>query len=456
MEVPKYSELAAVDSYYRLLAAVTSRIEKISWRLRLEKGRERLALWKINRAQEDLDTLRSMRCTLLDIKYATPHDSVLLRVRERFREFGSVSENIMYLFGSELETKGDQDEAEKRFLSRLEIANRNARARDHMNRIHLEVIEKIHLGWFIVFDTLTVSEWNYNKVFKKDSREFEKYIRRFRRLLGYDKETNKHSYFCVTEYGKERGRLHYHCLHFLEKWPEKFSDPNYGAGVPYRRIVDGFRAAWQNGFCGPIAVRFSGDDSFGRLGWRWPVVRNDDGSVTALDPSAPAQMAFYMGKYLNKEKGKDFKWKTRISQKFGSEILRITCQKVGAEALMHLTTIRNWQHLENDLQVTVPLPLMRKVAIAEMLLRLNKGKLSSVGLTKQKLLSKVGPQPRIVEQWRTMIQEARSPSSLNTQCSLTKSTSASAIYEAREALVETLLEYGVFTGNVVIKGVTHK
>jgi len=102
------------------------------------------------------------------------------------------------------------------------------RAAELKRRLAIELEQRNCEGWFIVFNTLTVSNYYLSKVFgNKDAKEFELYIRSLDRLFAKAaygsvraaKDKEYHSYFAVVERGSETGRLHIHCIHIFKSLP---------------------------------------------------------------------------------------------------------------------------------------------------------------------------------------------------------------------------------------------
>lgn len=234
-------------------------------------------------------------------------------------------------------------------LGKLLVATREGRKNEVMRRLTLEIEHKIAQGWYVIFNTLTVNDWNMPKVFPdkrfKGMNYWQLYIKKMdrcfakasygsvRKASGHD----YHEYFAVVERGSASKRLHIHVLHIFKTLPIECSDPNVGATEPYYREIDYFKRFWSYGNTSPIAARFNRLDSFGRLGWRWPVKQemNADGkfSYENIIEKPCRTLAFYLGKYLTKTQGIHEKevgciWRTRLSRKLGQRVIKEILVKV--------------------------------------------------------------------------------------------------------------------------------
>lgn len=211
------------------------------------------------------------------------------------------------------------------------------RKAEMVRRLGIEIESRYEQGWFFVFNTLTCDDLSLGKVFRKDgsSSVWTDYVRSVDRYFGVtsfgdwrsalsarSRGDEFHSYFAVVESGARTGREHIHVLHCFKSLPGDFVDPNVGLSVPKRRCVDAFRRFWKYGYSMPVAVRFSDVDSFGRLGWRWPVEFNDSKSGYFAVVAKPfCAIISYIGKYVSKSLDSDKEpgclWRVRMSRKLG-------------------------------------------------------------------------------------------------------------------------------------------
>lgn len=254
-------------------------------------------------------------------------------------EFGKTNKDIRTHFGFGKKEKFHTDDLLlKIFLEKATANSRGARDTNLKSRLADEVrIAHAH-GWYVVFNTLTIADENMEDVFATGSMLFSRYIRRVTRsigaALGYTKiyadefHSNIHRYFAVVELGSTTSRRHIHILHLCKALPVGSLDPNARTGLPYRRQVDTFRAFWHHGFSAPLAVRYSFDDAFSKLGWRWPVEKTPQGSNPIKHCDIMA-VCHYVAKYITKNSGVKLSWisqqvtltmwRTRMTRQFGQQ-----------------------------------------------------------------------------------------------------------------------------------------
>ena len=224
---------------------------------------------------------------------------------------------------------GFYDEAAK-LLIKSTYASRRSTV---MARLQWELKCRHEAGWFFIFDTLTLSP-DMVKAFYETPNALRHYFRNVgRSVLRAESRSIRqssddcYSYFCCPEYGSERGRLHFHVIHFCRTLPRGSVDPNYGRRDRTRRQIDSFRGFWPYGTTTPIAVRYS-KDAFTRLGWLWPT----DKKGVAIDAKPYIAVGFYVTKYVCKNvdilqnaniKSKEAqKWKTQINLLVPSHLLK--------------------------------------------------------------------------------------------------------------------------------------
>jgi len=193
---------------------------------------------------------------------------------------------------------GFKDECSKM----LEAATMKSRRGFTIQRLINAMTQAHRMGWFVVFDTLTISD-DMARTFYSTPNALRDYFRDVgREILSAENRSVKEStsdcyqYFCVPEFGTKEGRLHFHVIHLVRTLPSGSFDPNYGRSVRNRRQIESFRGLWPYGFTQPIAVRYS-QDAFTRLGWLWPV----DAKGIPLKSTSYMSVAFYVAKYVNKK-----------------------------------------------------------------------------------------------------------------------------------------------------------
>nr|UUW39431.1 DNA replication stages II and III protein [Pectobacterium phage Mimer] len=108
-------------------------------------------------------------------------------------------------------------------------------------------------GWYMVFDTITLAP-DRVKAFYETPNALRDYFRSIGKSVAVagglpaSKSTKDvYQYFCCPEYGSERGRLHFHCIHLCKHLPLGSVDPNLNARVRSRRQIDSFRGFWSYG-----------------------------------------------------------------------------------------------------------------------------------------------------------------------------------------------------------------
>jgi len=231
--------------------------------------------------------------------------------------------------------------------SRQNYANRKS---DLNARLTLECELRIQEGWYPIFNTLTVENEYYEKVFAVGSKVWSDYVRLFDRAVsiasfgsvrgGIGKDY--HSYFAVVEEGSETGRLHIHVLHFCKALPKGFYDPNRACGKAVRREIDSYKRFWKWGKSAPIAVRMCLTDCYGKLGFRWPEVMVEEGKYIGIPIKSPGATVGYVSKYLDKPVSKSerkvYPWRVRISRKLGLIPVSKLCERLSLKQLRLLVT----------------------------------------------------------------------------------------------------------------------
>ena len=286
-------------------------------------------------------------------------------------------EAIVQLFGEEMKVKSSEKVVgfKSASVAVLKRRLRDSRKSELLWRLQMELSRRVREGWFVVFNTLTVSSDNVEVVFKRGSDEWRKYVQRIdnavaKRIYGSVSAARRasdpyHTYFGVVEEGSESGRLHIHCLHMVKVLPLGSVDPNLGSSVPYKRIIDRWRLFWPFGHSMPIAVRFSAYDAYGKLGWLWPCSSMVDRKPIKAKP--PQALASYVGKYISKnytsEERRPELWRTRMTRGLGMCSLRKLTEKM---------TLGNQRKMINQVwsgrQIrvqgkAVPIEMVRKILV---------------------------------------------------------------------------------------------
>lgn len=216
-----------------------------------------------------------------------------------------------------------------------------ARQNEFRHRVITEMIGREH--WYVLFNTLTVDNANYSRVWgdrDRHSKIWQNYIARITYDIGLAlglkkgeyRQSEIHRYAAVVESGSKNGRLHIHVVHYMKELPRDMVDPNRGRTVPSNQEIEAFKGYWPHGFSTPRAVRFNGRDPYGNLGWRWPVQKSkgQGGTFIPLRVGTISGIGAYLAKYLSKElSGKhnakeSNKWhyRTKMTRGFGLDPYR--------------------------------------------------------------------------------------------------------------------------------------
>lgn len=230
-------------------------------------------------------------------------------------------------------------------------------------------------NWYIVFDTLTFNEEIAICDQKRLRSAWRNYLYRWRAAMMVKNDADKsHRYVAIGERGEDTGRFHIHVLHLMDFFPIEWRDPNIGQMLPKYREIAAAKKCWSEGYSAPIAVRTSANDAFGRAGWRWPVVKNEE-TWEPLEAKGPGPVAGYMAKYVSKSlfsKGEDQTWRDKMTRSFGETAVMMAMQTISSSTLSKYCA---------DLQTTTPLPrlnnkkippeMIRKTALRELKRRTN-------------------------------------------------------------------------------------
>ena len=374
----KMADAGAVVPAFQVLRSVGSRIDKLYWyREVFEKNGWSYAMAAF---ETRMMRLKWIKNRLDNNSLVEPPHDVLVA----YRRLGRSRNEIVEIFGRTLDKKVRPDDGVQKYLEEVKEIGNLARQSELNAQILLEIYEKERHGWHIVMNTLTCRNENIKLVFYEGAKEWRKYINKItmqvgvavygskKKYLNSDALTNDlHTYVAVVERGESTGRLHIHCLHFIKRLPKKASDPNLRSFDGTKREIACFKAYWQHGFSVPVAVRFNGNDSFAKIGWKWPLMKVGD-ALQPIKPGSPGQLAGYLAKYLAKsysiEKG--IKWRTKKSKNFGRKILMIAVRAMKTETLSnYLIGIENTKNLPKMGRMLIPSQSLRRIALKELLKR---------------------------------------------------------------------------------------
>lgn len=236
--------------------------------------------------------------------------------------------------GNRIYSKGDIAYIADRMATR----NMESSASSIAHRLYVEFETRTREGWFMVMDTLTVSDCHYKAVFQTGNTYFRDYVRQIRRDIGKRlygsvraadaaraRGQEFHSYFAVVEAGSRSNRLHYHVIHFMRCLPQGCRDPNNGNPLGVNSEISRLKHYWKYGYSTPKAIRFHEHDAFGRLGWCWPCKHDDRGRVIPRPKTVWQSVASYVIKYVSKSISTDrsnYPWRTRMSKALGLQMIK--------------------------------------------------------------------------------------------------------------------------------------
>src|SRR5258706_87917 len=150
--------------------------------------------------------------------------------------------------------------------SRLRIASTvKSRRKFTIHSLMNEICYYHAVGWFIVFDTLTLAD-DRLEAFYDNPNALRDYFRDIGRMVlaaegrkANDSHADCYQYFCVPEYGTANGRLHFHAVHFMRTLPTGSVDPNFGGRVRNRRQLNSLENTCPYGYSISNEVRYTQD-----------------------------------------------------------------------------------------------------------------------------------------------------------------------------------------------------
>jgi len=471
-----------VNKVIRLYNDISTRIEKLDMQKKFFKDRVSLSQ-KSNQkcldCNRDIDQLEKLKARL--VQYSLIRNKAYPEVYKQFKKYPkNIEEHTKMLFDNyvpytnkELNNlkrceksyqkaleNGDNNailtkkceyedsllvyEYMQRFKKRVEESKKEVRVSELKKRIRLECELRLKQGWFLVFNTLTVTDWNMQKVFGPDANAWEKYIKALEREIGYSKYPNKtvreikelsdgrpfHRYFAVVERGKETGRLHIHALHFIKDLPRGCSDPNKGRNIPNYKEISYLKKLWEYGYSTPEPVRISNSDAYAKLGWRFPVEKTEDGHKTIRCGSTEGVVS-YIAKYITKEYNKkqngETKWRTRMSRTLGLDPIIQIIKKANKQEILLMTALPKCKQMKM-LQKSLPFNLIKREATKQLLKNYKKLKNKKIF----ELIIGIKPAESIYEHTRNMLKTnwAYSPSNY----------ASSQILRLKDMVISKLLE----------------
>lgn len=353
---------------YRLYRGILSRSQRIEWQI--ENNKE-LPEDIVLHAEVNIKLLKQLKerlTRLVSNNIITPvpdaqYNNSYLKIYRIFHNHGSTRDHLESIFGDNLKTiTRETCQLREQFYYDLRLLNLNARQQEQNTLFTWEMSYRLKQGYYPVFNTLTVTNEYIDKVFKKGSRCFSTYIKSINRLVG------KHPYFAVTEIGDRHGRLHIHVMHLLPRLPEGAADPNVGRSLPDRRELVCLKGKWKYGLSAPMIFRYSEDDPWGKLGYRWPL--GEDGEP--IEAGSWIRGAGYMSKYISKSYAtlkRPIKCRTKKSRGVGLTQLRKAINQQPLSTLMTLVITP----IKTDLKILnrrMPSQLVHKEAQRNLMQRL--------------------------------------------------------------------------------------
>lgn len=396
------TELENSCADYRLITALNRRVNLLHW---LHEKTIKHSHKQLQKTIEDiLEPLELLQTIALGtIEHAPVREinsvissrqlqrSTITQINAHFRKYGKTKKELyakLRLKDKKKKTKFSK--FQKALATNLLEGSRNARKCDIIERLKEEVLLASKKGWFMVFSTLTVSNENYETVFKRKSTAFKDFIRSTYRSIGTNMgltsrqadiaKKDIHRYFAVVERGTLGGRLHIHCLHLCKQLPHCARD-NLNAHNRTTQNIEALNKFWKYEGSNKdtrrnhLAMRYSHNDAYGKAGWLWPMVKTTCGIMQPMQTCSPMRIANYVSKYITKsyEELKKWKlknpqvetddtmttpWRTRMTRNFGLDWIMQHLAKLPVKTLLasarttnthkyvrRQTTLPNWKRV---------------------------------------------------------------------------------------------------------------
>lgn len=396
----KYSLVAKVDSTFRKRALLIGRINCIEYHLTAvktdyDKPTVLLELKKLKSWVSRLDNNHAIR---------TPN---------YYKLIGRTSDHITKLFKCyfpKLKNKEPETPEEHwihQHLKKLHKQTHKARASEINYKIKSELQIANQNNEFVIFNTLTVRDGLLEQVFKPKSKFWDTY------LTNWDRHTTGHRYSAVVERGEKTGRLHIHVLHIFKSInPKYLQDPNAWRKTPDYRELTGLKSFWKAGTSVPIMVRFHPNDAFGRLRFRWPVKKLDNGIYQPIEVKPPEALASYLSKYVLKAYATEGteQWRTRLSRQFGKLLLKTILVNLTTQLLGKIMREPNILKTINQNENHNPPKLMIEIMATEIMIKRMRNRHPMMVTN---LLTSLKQRPSIVEQLKDLTQIEKTSNLLN-------------------------------------------
>ena len=195
----------------------------------------------------------------------------------------------------------------------------------YSQKIAFEIERASQKGWFMVFDTLTLSDDGLKRFYRDQSSSDKKPIRGYCNTIAksikaycdklginYEQQYDYYRFVCVPEFGGETNRLHFHLVHFMRFMPPLIGnhknyrtdrDPNLdNLEMCNRTEITAFHRIWTYGSLNKaIAVRHQADAFTSKLNWRTVKKLNSiTGTYDPVEIKGAGALASYLSKYVSK------------------------------------------------------------------------------------------------------------------------------------------------------------
>ena len=268
-------------------------------------------------------------------------------------------------------------------LERLAESNRQMRRKEFKYRLGMSISETLKnrgIRPAIVFDTLTIAPWHYQKhATTRNQTSF--YVRSVQRMYP-EKDRKALGYYAVNEYGSKTGREHWHIVWVLPYIPGQCIQSD-AIDLRIHKWPE-----WKFGQSRPLAVRYHRLDWYGVNNWPWPV---DEETGLEKEADNAERVIGYVTKYVTKglhgRKGSG-RQRTRCSRGFGLAELRQRLQEKPTKWLEK--TLESRAPRMQTLGLQVPKKLLKRMAMQELAGRI-------ADCDKSKLIREYKPAHSIVE-----------------------------------------------------------
>ena len=279
-------------------------------------------------------------------------------------------EHLKEYMGIELPEKYAQNGFMADILAKMAEGAYNTSQQIIKTRIRMQLMEWKKLDRPIIFSTLTVEPEHYDYVFAPGSTAWRYYLRNLKNWIAkeHDGTHGKMHYVTVLEEGDTTGRMHMHCLFFLERL-ETCADPNKGISnkkTAVNRQIKELDFLWPYGFSEHIPTRWNRNDYWAKLGWQWPI---DKESGFPLNKSSVTKLTEYLANYILKSKlnRKELTWRTKMDREMGTNTLTAVIYQLKMKELIALCKYRKTPTRMQIMGEDVPYRLIRGIAVKRML-----------------------------------------------------------------------------------------